>query len=99
MRLKQDKYKTKTRQSKYLLNSMITKKAAKKLIKELPRGSARLISQRLKLQGCEYTPDYIRKVLDPDDPRSNRDIIAEANALRKEMKELSISMEDDILKS
>lgn len=78
---------------------MITKKAAKKLSKELPRGSSKLISHRLKIQGFKYTADYIRKVLDPDDPRFNRNIIAEANALRKELKELSISMEEEILKS
>lgn len=78
---------------------MLTKKTAKKLQKDLPRGSAKIISDRLKIQGYEFTPDYVRKVLDPDDPRFNRTIIIEANALRKELKDLSISIEEEISKS
>lgn len=78
---------------------MISKKALKRIKKDLPRGSANLISQRLKIQGHVFTADYIRRNLDPNNKRKNPIIISEAISLRKELKELSISMEDDILKS
>jgi hypothetical protein len=75
---------------------MINSKAAKKLRKDLPRGSAKLIQSRLQLQGIRFCISHINKVLDPDDDRYNQIIINEAISLSRELKELKISTEEQI---
>jgi hypothetical protein len=75
---------------------MISLKAAKKLRKDLPRGSARLIQQRLQLQGRRFCLSHINKVLDPEDDRYNKIIINEAISLSRELKEQMLSTEEQI---
>jgi hypothetical protein len=89
-----DKYTTQNRQCKYL-NKVISKKALIKLSKDLPYGSSTTIRTRLMKKYPDkepYTIDYIRRVLDPDDPRKNTLIIEEAIAYRNEL----LAAEDDL---
>ena len=76
---------------------MIKKKAARKLRKELPRGSAKLIQENLIKAGKLFSLDYINKVLDPEDTRYNQDIIIEAISVKNSLKEVLDSTEEQIL--
>ena len=99
-RHKIDKYNTDNRQSKYLFN-VISQKALKKLSQQLPRGANLTIRSRLMSKFPEMTPftlDYIRKVLDPDDPRKNSIILEEAILYRDELLDATAKLEARILK-
>ena len=76
---------------------MIKKKAARKLRKELRRGSAKLIQENLIKAGKLFSLDYINKVLDPEDTRYNQDIIIEAISVKNSLKEVLDSTEEQIL--
>lgn len=55
---------------------------AHKLLKEkLPNGSASRIKERLERKNLQFSIGYIYKVIDPDYPEYNPDIIAEAIAI------------------
>jgi len=97
LRHNHDKYNTKPIQSKYPLDSMIKKKAARMLRKQLPRGSAKLIQENLSKKGQLFSLDYINKVLDPEDTRYNQVIINEAISIKNSLKDLLDSTEDQIM--
>ena len=95
-----DKYNTVIQQSKYLFK-VISKKALKKLSKDLPRGTNLTIRTRLMSKFPDQQPftiDYIRKVLDPDDSRKNSMILEEAIIYRDELAEATAKLEARILK-
>lgn len=60
----------------------LDKKTLKKLYTDLPYGASVEIRKRLVAQGYEFSTNYIRAVLNPDDPRMNTIVIDEAIAYR-----------------
>lgn len=79
---------------------MIKKEAREKLRKDLPRGSARKIKERLFLKHGDihdYCIAYINQVLDPDFDRQNDTIIDEAVCLRDETNKKRLEIESRIL--
>jgi hypothetical protein len=80
---------------------VISKKALKRLSRELPHGSSTTIRTRLMNKFPDmhpFTIDYIRKVLDPDDPRKNIIILDEAILYRDELDDEKSRFEGRIFK-
>lgn len=77
---------------------MIDKKALRKLKNELPHGSSLVLQERIKKDyNLIFTAEYIRAVLDPDNPRMNTIILDEAIRYYKELNEARDRRNSEIL--
>lgn len=92
------KYNSKSNQKQYSKHGMVVNtKIIKKLQKSLPAGYGKIISDRLFEKGIIVTPQHVYAVLNPNNERSNPDVVEEAILLRQECMDEQMKIEQQIL--
>ncbi len=65
---------------------MFSQEVIKSLRDEMPRGFAIQIKKRLEQRNIKYSRGMIEQVMNPNNPRTNSEIVIEALALLNEIK-------------